>query len=81
MQHVDDGREPLEQFDIAFPELFKCPGLFLEYIEDRIGTIAAIDHDGEWVIAEIIPSLICVLRQGGVEEHLKVGGGGSCIRS
>ena len=81
MQHFDDGLEPLEQFDIAFPELFKCLGLFLKYTEDRIGTITAIDHDGEWVIAEIIPSFPCVLRQGGVEECLKVGGSGDCIRS
>ena len=81
MQHFDDGLEPLKQFDIAFPEFFKCTSLFLEYIEDRLGTIAAIDHDGERVIAEIIPSLPCVLCQGGVEERLKVGGSGGCIRS
>jgi hypothetical protein len=54
--------------------------LFLEYIEDRIGAIATIDPAGEWVITEIIPSLLCVLRQGGVEERLKVGGSGGCNR-
>ena len=80
MQQVDDGFEPLEQFNIAFPKLFKCPGLFLEYIEDGIGAIATINPAGQWVVAEIIPSLLCVLRQGGVEDRLKVMGSGGCDR-
>jgi hypothetical protein len=75
MQHVDDGFQPLKHINI---ELFKCTGLFLKYIKDRIGAIAAIDPDGEWVVAEIIPSLGGVLRQGCVKEHLKVGESGGC---
>jgi hypothetical protein len=33
------------------------------------------------VAAEIFPSSLCVLRQGGVENRLKVKGSGSCIRN
>ena len=61
MQHVDDGSEPPKQFGIAPLEFVKCPGLFLEYMKDRIGTVAAIDLGGEWVVTEIFPSLLSVL--------------------
>jgi hypothetical protein len=81
MQHIDDRSEPLEQFGIAPLEFVKRPGLLLEYIKDRVGTVAAIDTAGEWVIAEIIPRLLGVVRQRGIEKGLKVGGSGGCIRS
>jgi hypothetical protein len=62
MQHIDDRSEPPKQFGIAPPEFIKCPGLFLEYIEDRVGAVAAIDSVGEWVVAEIFPGLLGVVR-------------------
>ena len=61
MQHVDDGSEPPKQFGIAPLEFVKRPGLFLEYTKDRIGTVAAIDLGGEWMVTEIFPSLLSVL--------------------
>jgi hypothetical protein len=79
MQHIDDGSEPLEQFGVAIPEFIKRPGLFLEYIEDRIGAVAAIDPVGEWVVAEIFPSLLDVLCQCSIEKGLEVGGRGGYI--
>ena len=81
MQHVDDGSEPSKQFGIAPLEFVKRSGLFLEYFKNRIGTIAAVDLGGEWVVAEIFPSLLVVLFQGNVEKRLKVGGRGGCIGS
>ena len=72
MQHIDDRYQPLEQFSIAFPKFIKRPGLFLEYIKDRIRAIAAIDPVGEWVIAEIFPSLLGILGQGRIENSLEV---------
>ena len=47
MQYFDNRSDPLEQFGIALPEFFKSLSLFLEHIEDRIGTVAAIDLGGE----------------------------------
>ena len=79
MQHIDDRSKPLEQFGIAVLEFIKRPGLFLEYIEDRIGALATIDPVGEWMVAEIFPSLLGVLGQGNVENGLEVGGRGGCI--
>jgi hypothetical protein len=63
--------ETPQQFDIAFPESVKLLGLFLKNIKDIIG--ATIESVGEWVIAEIFPSLFGVLRQGSVEKRVKVG--------
>lgn len=74
MQHIDDRCEPFEQLGIAVFEFIKCLGLGSEYMEDRIGAVAAINPVGEIVVAEIFPSLLGVLRQGSVEEGLKVGG-------
>jgi hypothetical protein len=62
MQHINDRPEPLEQFCIAPPEFFKRPGLFLKYIKDRIRAVATIDPVGEWVVAEIFPCLLGVVR-------------------
>jgi hypothetical protein len=76
MQPFDNGSEPLEQLGIAFPEFLKRPGLFLEYLEDRIGAVAAIDFVGEWMVAKIFPSLLGVVRQGSIEKVLEVGGCG-----
>ena len=73
MQHIDDRSEQLEQFSIALHEFIKRPGLFLEYIKDRIGAIATIDPVGEWVVAEILPSLPGVVCQGSIEKRLEVG--------
>jgi hypothetical protein len=80
MQHIDDRSEQLEQFGIAVNEVIKRPELFLEYIKNRIGAIATIDPVGEWVVAEIPPSLLGVVCQGSIEKCLKVGRC-SCIRS
>jgi hypothetical protein len=66
VQHIDDRFEPLEQFSIAIPEFIKRPGLFLEYIKDRIGAFAAMDPVGEGMVAEIFPSLLAVVRQGSI---------------
>ena len=68
VQHIDDGSKPPKQFGIAILEFVKRPGLFLEYMKDRIRTIAAIDLGGEWVVAEIFPSLLSVLLQGSMEK-------------
>jgi hypothetical protein len=57
MQHVDDRSKPLGQFSIAVPEFIKCPELFLEYVKDRIGAVTAMNPGGEWVVANIVPSL------------------------
>ena len=73
MQHVDDGSKPPKQFGIALLEFVKRPGLFLEYIKDRIGTATAIDLGGEWMISEIFPSLLSVLLQGSIEKSLEGG--------
>jgi hypothetical protein len=79
MQHVDDGSKPPKQFGIAIFEFFKRPGLFLEYMKDRIGTVTAIELGGEWVVAEIFPSLLSVLLQGSIEKSLEGGGREGCI--
>jgi hypothetical protein len=79
MQHIDDRSEQLEQFGITLHEFIKRPGLFFEYIKDIIGAIATIDPVGEWVVAEILPSLLGVISQGSIEERLEVGRR-SCIR-
>ena len=81
MQHIDEGSEPLEQFDITRPEFVKRLGLFLEDIKDRIGSVAAINPSSERVAAEIFPSLLGVLCQGSIEKNLEVGGRGGCIRN
>jgi hypothetical protein len=81
MQHFDDRSEPLQQFGIALPEFIKRPGLFLEYIKDRIGVVATIDPVSEWVVAEIFSSLLGVLGQGSIENGLEAGGRGGCIGS
>ena len=74
MQYIDDGFEPLEQLSIAFLEFVERPGLFLEYINDRIRTVAGIDLGGERVIAEILPSFLGILLQGGIEKNAEGGG-------
>ena len=79
MQHVDDGFKPPKQFGIAILEFVKRPGLFLEYMKDRFGTATAIDLGGEWVVAEIFPSLLCVLLQGSIEKSREGGGREGCI--
>jgi len=76
MQDIDNRSEPLEQSGIALPECNKPLGLFSEYLEDRIGAVAAIDPAGKCVSAEIFPSLLGVLGQGSIEKG-RVG----CIRS
>jgi hypothetical protein len=81
MQHINDRSEPLEQLGIALPEFVKRLCLFLEYDKDRLGVVTAIDLRGERVIAEIFPSSLCVFRQGGIKDYLKVRGSGGCIRS
>lgn len=81
MQDLDNRFEPLEQFDIAVPEFVKCSGLLLEYCNNRIRVIATIDLGSEWVVAEVFAGLLCVLRQGGIKNRLKVRGSASCIRS
>jgi hypothetical protein len=43
MQHINNGSEPLEQFGIALPEFVKRLRLLLEYVEDRLGVVTAID--------------------------------------
>ena len=73
MQHVDGGSEPPKQFGIAPLEFVKRPGLFLEYTNYRIGTVAAIDLGGEWVVTEIFPSLFSVILQGSIEKSLEGG--------
>ena len=78
MQHVDDGFEPPKQFGIAILEFVKRPGLLLEYMKDRFGTVAALNLGGEWVVAEIFPSLFSVLLQGSIEKS-REGGGEGCI--
>ena len=57
MQHIDDRSKPLEQFGITLLEFVKRPGLFLEYIKDRIRAVTAIDLGGEWVVVENFPTL------------------------
>ena len=77
-QYIDNGLKQFEQFRFAPPKFVKRLGLFLKYIKDRIGIVTAIDLRGKWVVAEIFPSLLGVVRQGSIENSLKVGG---CIRS
>ena len=72
MQHINDRFQPLEQFGIALPEFVKRLCLLLEYVKDRLGVVTAINLGGEGVIAEIFPGSVCVLRQGGIENRLKV---------
>ena len=79
MQNLDDRVEPLEQFDIALPELVKLPCLFLEYGKDGIRIVATIDLGSEWVVTEIFAGLLGVFCQGGIENLLDVRGSGSCI--
>ena len=79
MQHVDDGSKPHEQFGIAILEFVKRPGLFLEYMKDRISTVAPIDLGGKWVVAEIFPSLLSVLLQGSIEKSVEGGRCEGCI--
>ena len=58
-EHFDDRPAPLrvEQIGITPPESAKRPGLFLEYMDDRIKVCpAAIDPVCEWVVAQIFPS-------------------------
>ena len=43
MQYLDDRFEPLEQFGIALPEFTELSGLFLEYVNDRIGGVTSIE--------------------------------------
>ena len=74
MQYIDDGFEPLEQLGIASLEFVERPGLFLEYINDRIGTVAGIDLGSERVIAEIFPSFLGILLQGGIKKGAEGGG-------
>lgn len=62
MQDLDDRVEPLEQYDIALPELVKLSGLFLKYGKNRIRIVATIDLGSEWVVAEIFASLLGVIR-------------------
>ena len=80
MQHIDDGSEPPKQFGIAILEFVKRPGLFLKYMKDRIGTVAVLNLRGEWVVAEIFPSLFSVLLQGSIKKNREGGGGEGCIR-
>jgi hypothetical protein len=49
------GEDLLEQFGFIIPEFLnlKCPGLFLEYIRNRIGAVVVIDLEGKWVVAKI----------------------------
>ena len=79
MQHVDDGCKPPQQFGIALLEFVKRPGLFLEYMKDRFGTVAAPNLGGKWVVAEIFPSLLSVLLQGSMEKCREGGGREGCI--
>ena len=81
MQHNNDRSEPLEQFCRVLPEFVKCLSLLLEYVKDRLRVVTAIDLRSERVIAEIFPGSLCVLRQGGIKNCLKVKGRGGCIRS
>ena len=64
MQHFNNRFEPLKQFGIAVPEFVKGLCLFLEYIKDRFGAIAAIDLVGEWVSVKIFAGFLGVLHQG-----------------
>ena len=73
-QRFDDVFETPKQFVIAPLGFVKRPGLFLKYMKDRIGTVAAFNLRGEWVVAEIFPSLLCVLLQGSIEKSLEGGG-------
>lgn len=81
MQDLNDRFEPPEQFDIALPKFVKRCGLLLEYGNDRIRVIAAIDLGSKWVVTEIFASLLGVLRQGGIENRIKVRGSRNCISS
>ena len=74
MQYIDDGFEPLDQLSIASLEFVERPGLFLEYIDDRIRTVAGIDLGGEWVTAEIFPSFLGIFLQGSIEKSAEGGG-------
>jgi hypothetical protein len=62
MQYINNRSEPLEQSGIARPEFIKRSGLFLEYIKNGIRAVAVINPVGEWVVAEIFPSLLDVVR-------------------
>jgi hypothetical protein len=64
MHNIDDRSEPLEQFSIPVLEFIKRPVLFLKYIKNKFGTVAAIDPVSKWVDTEIIPSLLGVVFQG-----------------
>jgi len=81
MQYSDDGVEPLEQIGIALPEFIKLSGLFLEYVKDRIRAVTAIDSGSKRMVAEIFPSFLGVVLQGGFENRREDGGSGECIRS
>ena len=79
VQYFDDGSEPPNQFIVIVPlDFVKRPGLFLEYMDDRIGAIAAIKLGGEWVVGEIFPGLFTVLLQGSIEKN-REGGGGEAV--
>ena len=43
MQYRDDRFEPIEQLGIALPEFVKLPGLFSEYVKDRIEAVTTIE--------------------------------------
>jgi hypothetical protein len=74
MQYIDDGFEPLDQLSIASLEFVERPGLFSEYINDRIGTVAGIDLGGEGVITEIFPSFLGIFLQSSIEKSAEGGG-------
>jgi len=80
VQPIDNGCEPLDQLGVTILEFVKRLGLFSEYSKDRLWGIASVDHGGEWVVAEILSGVFCVLSQGNIKERLKVEGGGGCIR-
>ena len=78
VQAVDDGLKPLDQFTVTVSEFIKSLGLFLEYGKDCLGRIACIDLWGEWVLAKILPRLIGIFSQGGIEADFEVEGRGGC---
>jgi hypothetical protein len=77
----DDGLKPLDQSVISGLEFVKFLGLFFKYHQEGIGSVTSINLVCEWMIAEVVPSLLGVLGQGSIKQGLEIGGSGSGVRS
>jgi hypothetical protein len=53
MQAIDNRVDILHQFDIKTPEFVERVNLLLEYAQDLIRRMAALDCSNKWIVLEI----------------------------